>query len=243
MALYSPFRSAFWRAVGSWSKRPLNFTLEESSARTLSQIEFATLFCQIKACSNSRPISALRDDPDDLSALIPGHFLIGRHFLISPPEESTLDIDSSRLSRWQQVRAIQIWRSWSSDYLHTLQQRWKWQEDKPDLKVNELVLLKNKLLPPSKWELARIVKVHPGADQHVRVVTLRTAKATLKRSITLIDLSITDNPWRWLLSFIVTHRSIGTVLNAENNCTIYIYIFIFKLLFIFRLTISVRIYI
>ncbi|XP_029165684.1 uncharacterized protein LOC114936606 [Nylanderia fulva] len=48
-----------------------------AGSRTLSQAEFATLLCQIEACLNSRPIAALSDDPSDLSALTPGHFLIG----------------------------------------------------------------------------------------------------------------------------------------------------------------------
>lgn len=59
-------------------------------------------------------------------------------------------------------------------------------EKSTELQVNELVLLKNNLLPPSKWELTRIVKVHPGSDNHVRVITLRTAKTMLKRPITQI---------------------------------------------------------
>ncbi|XP_070169436.1 uncharacterized protein [Polyergus mexicanus] len=180
----APHFGGLWEA----GVKGLRFHLKRAiGSRTLSQIEFATLLCQIEACLNSRPISALHDDPNDFSALTPGHFLVGRP-LVSPPEESVLDIDSNRLSRWQQVRAIleQIWRSWSSDYLHTLQQRRKWQENKPELKINELVLLKNNLAPPSKWELARILDVHPGSDGHVRVVTLRTAKTTLKRPITQI---------------------------------------------------------
>ncbi|XP_070170403.1 uncharacterized protein [Polyergus mexicanus] len=180
----APHFGGLWEA----GVKGLKFHLKRAiGSRTLSQIEFATLLCQIEACLNSRPISALHDDPNDFSALTPGHFLVGRP-LVSPPEESVLDIDSNRLSRWQQVRAIleQIWRSWSSDYLHTLQQRRKWQENKPELKINELVLLKNNLAPPSKWELARILDVHPGSDGHVRVVTLRTAKTTLKRPITQI---------------------------------------------------------
>ncbi|XP_070170748.1 uncharacterized protein [Polyergus mexicanus] len=180
----APHFGGLWEA----GVKGLKFHLKRAiGSRTLSQIEFATLLCQIEACLNSRPISALHDDPNDFSALTPGHFLVGRP-LVSPPEESVLDIDSNRLSRWQQVRTIleQIWRSWSSDYLHTLQQRRKWQENKPELKINELVLLKNNLAPPSKWELARILDVHPGSDGHVRVVTLRTAKTTLKRPITQI---------------------------------------------------------
>lgn len=162
-------------------------------SRTLSQVEFATLLCQIEACVNSRPISALSDDPSDFSALTPGHFLIGRP-LVCVPEETVLDIEANRLSRWQTVCAIreQIWRSWSSDYLHSLQQRYKWRRSHPDLQVNELVLLKNSLLPPSKWELGRVVSVHPGADGRVRVVTVRSARTTLKRPVTQICRLPTD---------------------------------------------------
>ncbi|KMQ88170.1 hypothetical protein RF55_12386 [Lasius niger] len=134
-------------------------------SHTLSRAEFATLLCKIEACLNFRSISALSDDPTDLSALTPGHFLIGRP-LISVPEESVLDLNANRLSRWQYVNLMyeKIWRSWSGDYLHTLQQRHKWPESHPDVGINDLVLVKNNLLPLSKWELARIQEVHPGSD-------------------------------------------------------------------------------
>lgn len=153
-------------------------------SHTLSKSEFMTLLCKVEACLNSRPISPLSDDPSDLSALIPGHFLIGRR-LISVPEESVLELNTNRLSRWQQVQAMheRIWRGWSHDYLHSLQQRRKWSESQPDIKVGELVLLKNNLLPPSKWELARVTDVHPGHDDHARVITVRTAASQLKRPI------------------------------------------------------------
>lgn len=133
-------------------------------SRTLSQIEFATLLCQIEACLNSRPISALHDDPNDFSALTPGHFLIGRP-LINQPEESTLEINPNRLSRWQ-VRAMlkHIWRSWSSDYLHTLQQRSKWQKNQPEIKINELVLLKNNT-PAFKMGACSHFRDPPGIGQ------------------------------------------------------------------------------
>jgi hypothetical protein len=71
-------------------------------SRTLCKAEFATLLYQIEACLNSRSIAALSDDPSDLSALTPGHFLIGRP-LISVPEESVLEINTNRLSLWQLV--------------------------------------------------------------------------------------------------------------------------------------------
>ncbi|KAH0950339.1 hypothetical protein HN011_003598, partial [Eciton burchellii] len=71
------------------------------------------------ACLNSRPITKRR------SALTLGHFLIGRP-LITVPEKSVLEINTNQLSRWQLVQAMQIWGSWSKDYLHLLQVRNKW---------------------------------------------------------------------------------------------------------------------
>ncbi|XP_029160332.1 uncharacterized protein LOC114932332 [Nylanderia fulva] len=158
-----------------------------AGSRTLSQAEFTTLLCQIEACLNSRPIAALSDDPSDLSALTPGHFLIGRP-IIAVPEESVLAINANRLQRWQLIQAMteQLWRTWSQDYLHSLQQRQKWTEKTSCFRVGELVLLKNPLLPPSKWELGRVTLIHPGSDGLERVVTVRTARSVLKRPITLL---------------------------------------------------------
>lgn len=135
------FKHHFRRIVGS---------------RPLSWAEFATLLCKIEACLNSRPITALSDDPSDLSSLTSGHFLIGRP-ITAVPEESAIDIDPNRLSRWQLVRAMheQICRSWTKDYLHSLQIRHKWPKPQPPIQVNELILMKNSLLPPFKWACPR----------------------------------------------------------------------------------------
>lgn len=54
--------------------------------------------------------SALSHDPTDLSALTPGHFLIGTA-LNTIPEPSLIDRPSSRLSRWQLIRQM-IERLW-----------------------------------------------------------------------------------------------------------------------------------
>jgi len=75
-------------------------------SRTLSRAEFTTLLCKVEACLNSRPLAALSDDPSDLCALTPGHYLIGRP-LLSSPEEPILDTKLNLLSRWQQVRLMQ----------------------------------------------------------------------------------------------------------------------------------------
>lgn len=58
--------------------------------------EMSTLLCQIEACLNSRPLCANTADPTDLTALTPGHFLVGSD-LLTVPEPSIIDINTNRL--------------------------------------------------------------------------------------------------------------------------------------------------
>lgn len=154
-------------------------------SHTPSQMEFNTLLHQVEACLNSRPIAPLSDDPADVCALTPGHFLIGRP-LVSVPEPELKENNLMRLPRWRRTQAMvrHIWRAWTQDYMCTLQQRSKWCQPGRHLRVNELVLIKNNHLPPSKWELARVIKLYPGDDGISRVADVKTAKGTLRRPIT-----------------------------------------------------------
>lgn len=150
----------------------------------LTYEELSTLFTQIEAVLNSRPLCPLSDDPSDLTALTPGHFLIGSA-LTAVPEPTYKGLLPNRLSRWQLLRQFigTFWKRWASEYLHQLQTSSKWNKDKPPLKIGNLVLIKDERFPPSKWPLARIIALHPGADGGVRVVTLKTKDTVLKRPI------------------------------------------------------------
>ena len=50
--------------------------------------------------------------------------------------------------------------------------------------MNQLVLIAEDNMPPSHWALGRIIALHPGADGHVRVATIRTQCNEVKRAIT-----------------------------------------------------------
>ncbi|XP_071580282.1 uncharacterized protein [Temnothorax nylanderi] len=157
---------------------------------TLTFEEFATLLCNIEACLNSRPLAPLTDSADEYEALTPGHFLIGAA-LTASPEASVLRLNENRLSRWQVVRqkTERFWKLWQADYVNTLQQRAKWRKPgKERLRIGQLVLLQNPLLPPCKWELGRIIQCHAGSDNVVRVVTVKTATSEYKRPVVKICL-------------------------------------------------------
>ncbi|XP_012524189.2 uncharacterized protein LOC105829693 [Monomorium pharaonis] len=139
---------------------------------------------QIEAILNSWPLEPLSDDPEDISALTPGHFLIGSP-LTAIPEPSLDDLAISRLSRWQfiQQRAQQFWTQWSSHYLQRQQAISKWHHKNNCIKIGSLVLITDERLPPCKWPLARVTALHPGKDGLVRVVTVKTATTTLIRPV------------------------------------------------------------
>lgn len=86
---------------GKWEAivKSMKFHLRRKIGETpLTYEELSTLLAQIEAVLNFRPLEPLSDDPDDLSALTPGHFPIGSA-LNSILEPSLIDLSTSRLSR------------------------------------------------------------------------------------------------------------------------------------------------
>jgi len=177
----APHFGGLWEAGVKSVKHHLRRVL---GSHTLSFENLTTLLCQIEACLNSRPIAPQSDSFDDYQFLTPGHFLIGASLAV-PPEPSLLELKENRLSYWQLIRQMteQFWKLWSDDYVNTLQQRTKWRKFQPDISVGKLVLLRNSLLPPCKWELGRITRLHSGPDGLTRVVTVKTAASEYVRPI------------------------------------------------------------
>ncbi|XP_033231913.1 uncharacterized protein LOC117182907 [Belonocnema kinseyi] len=159
---------------------------------TYDQLE--TYVVEIAGILNSRPISPLSNDPIDLLPLTPSHFLIGSS-LSTIPQANLEKTPTGRLSAWQHVQMLRqhFWRRWHREYLHQLTNRSKWRNNPTDeeIKVGILVLLKEDNLPPLSWKLGRIVEVHPGRDNVIRVVKLRTNSGTYTHAVAqLCPLSI-----------------------------------------------------
>jgi hypothetical protein len=146
--------------------------------------ELYTLLTLIESCLNSRPITPMSNDPHDLEALTPGHFLIGAP-LTAPLEPNLEETQSNRLSRWELVERLrqQWWSRWSHEYLHQLQTRAKWRSKSSDIRPGKMVVIKEENVPPLLWRLGRIHDLHPGGDGAVRVVTIKTARGIIKRAV------------------------------------------------------------
>lgn len=145
--------------------------------------EMYTVFVQVEAVLNSRPISPLTSDPNDLLPLTPAHFLIGKP-LTSTPEPSISHLPSGRLSRYQLLEQIRqnFWSRWSKEYVSEMQQRTKWRKNQDQVSEGTLVIVKEDNLPPMRWKMGRIVSLHPGKDGIARVASIQTSTGVIKRA-------------------------------------------------------------
>ncbi|XP_062557315.1 uncharacterized protein LOC134222188 [Armigeres subalbatus] len=155
--------------------------------KAFSMDQLLTVVAQIESVLNSRPLVPLSDSPDDLTALTPGHFLIGEP-LVSISEPDLLHLSPNRLTRLQDMqRSVQdLWRCWSRDYVSQLHQRSKWRRPSADVRKGQLVLLKLDNYPSLQWPLGRIVETIAGSDGRVRVVVVKTSAGEYKRAVTEI---------------------------------------------------------
>ncbi|GBO22435.1 hypothetical protein AVEN_81875-1 [Araneus ventricosus] len=148
----------------------------------------------IEACLNSRPLCPISEDPSEQSVLTPGHFIIGTA-LTTRPEENLLDEKISSLKRWKLTQQLfqSFWKRWSSEYITSLQRRNKGKKSQQNVKLNDLVLLKDDNIPPLHWKLGRVTEVYPSADDKVRVVLVKTANGLLKRPILKLSVLTIEN--------------------------------------------------
>ena len=134
--------------------------------------ELATVLTQIESCLNSRPLALLTCDGDGIEPLTSGHFLIGQ------PPEALPDPTSS-------YRPLSLLRRW--DLCQTLVK---------NIKVGDVVLLRENNMIPSQWPMAKVIETHPGKDGLVRVITVKTSKGTYTRPVTKAKLLLSPEETR-----------------------------------------------
>ncbi|XP_017489234.1 PREDICTED: uncharacterized protein LOC108377480 isoform X2 [Rhagoletis zephyria] len=179
---YAPHMGGLWEAAVKSFKT--HFTKVAGNQKFTFE-EFTTLLIRIEAVLNSRPLSPMSQDPSDLLALTPGHFLRGAP-LVSLPEPNAENV--SLHTKWQKLKVLhqQFSSRWKTEYLQELHRRYKWKHPQLNIREGDFVVIKDDLLPPTDWRLGRVTKLHFGADQNVRVVDVRTQAGIVTRNVTKI---------------------------------------------------------
>ncbi|GFT73199.1 uncharacterized protein TNCV_87051 [Trichonephila clavipes] len=100
---FIPPRSPNWGGLWEANIKSLIYHFKRVAGNSkFSYEELLTLITQIEAILNSRPLTPLSSDVDDLEVLTPAHFLIGRP-ITAIVEPSLLQCESNRLNVWQRI--------------------------------------------------------------------------------------------------------------------------------------------
>ncbi|XP_071951906.1 uncharacterized protein [Antedon mediterranea] len=154
-----------------------------------------TYLCEVEAIINSRPLTSVSGEHNDLEPLTPNHLLLLNKKTSLPPgifEKN--DIYARR--RWKQAQymADVFWRRWLKEYLPALQERQKWMRSKRNVEPGDVVLVVDNAAPRNVWLLGKITKVKPDSNGVVRIVEVQTKNSVLERPISkLVILLENDN--------------------------------------------------
>jgi len=137
---------------------------------------------------NSRPITVVSKDPNDMKPLTPNHLLLMRG--PSTPVVNEVNKRDTYRKWWKQVQflAALFWRRWIKEYLPALQQSNKWMDPEPNLQVNYIVIVTDETMPRNVWPVRHILAVFPGDDGRVRSVRVKTATSMLTRPVSKLCL-------------------------------------------------------
>ena len=145
---------------------------------------FTTLITDIECMLNSRPLTAVSTDPNDLNALTPGHFLKGSQINLIP------DLNSKKTNCLGNLKIFSKCRLQKNSFgkngneitlpLYNLK---KWLNDSNNFNRGDLVLVAEDNCQVLVCPPVRITKLFKGNDTRTRLVEVKTAKWVSSRPI------------------------------------------------------------
>ena len=184
-----------WERIIRSVRQILQSTLQEQHVKVArSEEQLQTLLCEVENILNSRPLTKVCDDPNDLDVITPNQLLQPRIQEHYPPGKFT-EQDKYARQRWRQVQFLAdlFWKRWVREYLPTLQRRQKWLHPERNYAVGDIVLIADQHAPRNSWLLGKIISIHEDNQGYVRSAKIKTKTATLTRPITKLCLLLEND--------------------------------------------------
>ena len=174
------------------TKKQLSHNLKE---KTFTKGELDTLMSNISFIVNSRPLmKKAGEDPLSGGPVTPLHLMGGRSTMNIPVVN--LDGEAKLTKRLKFIEEVttEFWKKWFCQVFHNLVPSYRWKTEHRDVKVDDIVLLKESNQLRGEYKLARVSKAEPGVDGKVRRITViyknladtgtdvKKAKSDLKKS-------------------------------------------------------------
>ena len=166
-----------WERMIGVVRRVLDSVLQEHGQKNLTHDVLATFMAEVSAIVNARPIVPVSSDGEAPAILSPSTLLTHK---VDPPASfnNKLSLKDIYRNEWKRVQVLSdlFWNRWRSEFLTMLQSRRKWVTEKPNIKVGDVVLMKDKDVCRNQWPLARVVETFPSSDSRVRSVKVKVIR-------------------------------------------------------------------
>lgn len=156
--------------------------LLQQQGHQLDDESLRTVICEVTAIVNSRPLSVENvNDPLSDLPLTPNHLLTMKSKVLLPPLGKFVKPDLYVRKRWRRIQYVanEFWNRWRKEYLNNLQSRSKRVASSRNMKVNDIVMIKDDNLPRNQWKLGRVMVAEPDDDGSVRKISLKTRSSSL----------------------------------------------------------------
>lgn len=176
-APHSSHMGGVWERMIGIARKILDAILLDSKTKTLTHETLSTFMAEVCAIMNSRPIAPISSDPESPLILNPSMLLTGKTEYL-PVVVDSFDTKDVYRAQWKHVQVLAdvFWEKWRKDYLQCLQTRRKWQQERSNLKVGSVVLLKEKDTRRNNWPLGVVLETYEGDDGLVRKVKIRVKR-------------------------------------------------------------------
>ena len=180
---YSSHHGGIWERQIRTIRKVLDGILTE---QTLTDESLLTLMCEVENIINSRPLTTVSSDSNDLNPITPNLLLNAKGNNSEYGKFHATDVYSKK--RWRQIQYMSdlFWKRWRSEFLKTIQKRNKWFKKKENVKIDDIVLICDNNSPRCQWPLGRIVEVKTSKDGNVRSVSVLTKNGMVQRPISKI---------------------------------------------------------
>ena len=152
--------------------------------QVLTPFELYTCLLEVANLVNQSPIDCVPNDPDDGTYLCPNEILLGR--TTSEVPHGPFNDTKNPQHRFQLVQRIveSFWRRWNKDVFPGLVPRKKWQVEKGDVRINNMVIMADSNAIRGKWTIGRIIEVYSGSDGPVSNVKVKTLTGEYSQPVT-----------------------------------------------------------
>jgi len=153
---------------------------ELNGQRNPSEEILRTLLFEVSGLLNSRPLTYVSSDEDDIRPLTPNDFLNRAPIADLPVGDFSRALPRDHY-RYVQRMADRFWELWHGAFLQSMTSRRKWTRPARNLAVGDFVLDDWKDAPRGRWRTGRVVRTYPGKDELVRAVDVEFSTGILRR--------------------------------------------------------------